>query len=311
MVRAYFPKREKFQYKKANSKKDIKVSDPKTADIKKASERLERTRAACMLYKEYERRMQQMGRYDFNDMILWVLKAFKEHPDFLQRQQERFQFMLADEFQDTSGAQSELLTALADYWEDPNLFIVGDDDQSIFEFQGARLQNIIDFYKRYEKSIKVIVLKENYRSSQFILDASGAAIKHNEQRLINQLGDLQLDKNIVSANERFITEEFVPPVIRAYYNQLHEEVSIVEQIEALQQSGVSLNNVAVLYAQHKQANNIIALLEKKNIPYWVKRPVNILELPLITQLLDVFRYIESELTVSFSGEERLFRPQFE
>jgi len=302
-----FPNQEKYQYKRANAKKNIKVGDLKTADIKKETERLERTRAACLLYSEYERRMQQGGRYDFGDMILWVLRAFREHPEFLQRQQERFQFLLADEFQDTSGAQYELLTMLSDYWEDPNLFIVGDDDQSIFEFQGARLHNIIDFYNRYRKSIQVIVLKHNYRSSQFVLDASAATIRHNEQRLIYQLRELQLDKNILAANERFAKEQFTPPVIHACYNQAHEDAFIVDKIVSLMESGVPLNQVAVLYAQHKQAANIISLLEKKSIPYWVKRPVNVLELPLVTQLLDILRYLEAERTNSFSGEERLFR----
>lgn len=302
-----FPNRSKYQYKKANSKKGIQPGDPKTADIKKDSDRLERTRAVAKLFTEYDRRMRDSGRYDFNDMILWVLKAFKENPEFLQRQQERFQFILADEFQDTSGAQSELLTMLASYWADPNLFIVGDDDQSIFEFQGARIQNILDFYERYKDSIKVIVLKENYRSSQLILDAAAATIRHNQQRLIHQLDELSLDKNILSAHERFARESCSPPAVRSYFNQLHEEADIVAQIEDLQRSGVSLSNVAVLYAQHRQAANIISLLEKKGIPYWVKRPVNILELPLVTQLLDIFRYLQLELQVSFSGEDLLFR----
>ena len=301
------PEREAYIYKRANAKKNIKVGDPKTEDIKKETEKMERTRAAACLFPDYQKRMEAMGRYDFSDMILWVIKAFKERPDFLQIQQERFQFMLVDEFQDTSGAQSELLNMLADYWQDPNLFIVGDDDQSIFEFQGARLQNIIDFYEKYKSSIKVIVLKENFRSSQHILDKSTATIEHNQQRLIYQLAHLNLDKKIVSAHERFTKEETQPPVFVSYYNQLHEEAHIVAQIEELQRSGVELNNVAVLYAQHKQAENIIALLEKKNIPYWVKRPVNVLELPMIQQLLNVFRYLQAETTVPFSGQELLFQ----
>jgi len=302
-----FPLQSKYQYKRANSTKNIKVGDPKTADINKQVERLERTRAACQLYTEYENRMRNSGRYDFGDMILWVLRAFKEHPEFLQRQQERFQFILADEFQDTSGAQYELLTLLADYWEDPNLFIVGDDDQSIFEFQGARLHNIIDCYNRYKKSIRIFVLKKNYRSSQFVLDASAATIRHNEQRLINKLEELKLDKNIISANSRFEKEISAPPTIYACYNQMHEDAFVVEQISALHEAGVPLNSVAVLYAQHKQASNIIAALERKSIPYWVKRPVNILDEPLIIQILDLLRYLELEMGGSFRGEEKLFR----
>lgn len=301
------PNREKYTYKRANSKKNIKVGDPKTEDIRKERDRMERTRAAAMLFTEYQKRMEQSGRYDFNDMILWVLKAFKERPDFLQIQQERFQFILVDEFQDTSGAQSELLNMLSDFWEDPNLFIVGDDDQSIFEFQGARLQNIMDFYQKHKHSIKVIVLKENYRSSQEILDRAALSIQNNQQRLINQLQDLELDKNISAANNRFKTEDTTPPVIRSYFNVLHEEAHIVSEIESLQQSGTDLSNVAVLYAQHKQAANIISLLEKKKIPYWVKRPVNILELPLIHQLLNILRYLYLENRKSFEGEELLFQ----
>jgi DNA helicase II / ATP-dependent DNA helicase PcrA len=299
--------RDKYIYKRANSKKNIKVGDPKTEDIRKEKEKMERTRAASLLFYEYNERMLQMGRYDFSDMILWVLKAFNEHPEFLQMQQERFQFLLVDEFQDTSGAQSELLNKLADYWDDPNLFIVGDDDQSIFEFQGARLQNIIDFYNRYKASIKVVVLKENYRSSQHILDKATATIEHNKQRLIYQLQHLSLDKKIISAHKRYKTEISNPPVIVSYFNQLHEEAHIVSQIEQLQKEGLELNNVAVLYSQHKQAENIISLLEKKNIPYWVKRPVNVLHQPIVTQLLSLFDYLEKERTASFLGEEILFQ----
>jgi len=304
---ADLPNRDAYRYKRANAARGIEIGSLKTEDIRRETERMERTRAAALLFPEYQQRMKQAGRYDFHDMILWVINAFREHPGFLQINQERFQFILVDEFQDTSGAQSELLTQLSSYWEDPNLFIVGDDDQSIFEFQGARLQNIIDFYEKYRDTIKVIVLKENYRSAQVILDKATASIQNNRQRLIYQLQHLQLDKQIVSANGRFREEAPVSPVIRTYFNQLHEEAHIVAEIEALQNAGVALNNVAVLYAQHKQAANIISLLEKKGIPYWVKRPVNVLDLPLTAQVLNILKYLSLESTRSFSGEELLFR----
>src|SRR5690606_3008016 len=123
-------------------------------------------------------------------------------------------------------------------------------------------QNVIDFYNRYQETIKVVVLKENYRSAQAILDKATASIGNNKQRLVYQLEQLKLDKHIHAANERFLTEDVAPPVVRMCYNQLHEEAYVVSEIEALQQSGVALNNVAVLYVQHKQAANIISLLEK-------------------------------------------------
>ncbi|MBS1775445.1 MAG: ATP-dependent helicase [Bacteroidetes bacterium] len=298
------PELPKFQYQRNG--KNFKKGDPKINEIKKITDQMEQTRAASQLFAEYDKKMQESGCYDFNDMILWVVRAFKEKPEFLQQQQERFQYILADEFQDTSGAQNELLMLLANYWDSPNLFVVGDDDQSIFEFQGARLQNIVDLYKRYEATIKVIVLKENYRSTQLILDASLATIEHNQQRLIDKLIDLKLDKKIVAANERFHTGNFPKPFIRAYYNTLHEEADIVDRIENLYKKGEKLSDIAVLYAQHKQAENIIASLERKKLPYWVKRPVNILKIPLVEQILAIFTYINREISNPFSGEGLLF-----
>lgn len=304
------PENEEYIYKKSG--KDYKKGDLKQSKINEETRRMQRTLAAAELYPEYQKRMAASGRYDFSDMILWVLNAFKTNEDFLRNYQERFQYVLVDEFQDTSGAQSELLHILMDFWNNPNLFIVGDDDQSIFEFQGARLQNIVDFHTKYynpqkpEESIKVIVLKENYRSSQPILDTAGRLINHNQQRLIRKLDYLQLDKHIISANNRFNTEEPVLPVTRAYYNILHEEADIVEQIEQLQANGTDLKNVAVLYAQHKQAANIIALLERKGIPYWVKNPENILDIPVVQQIINIFRYIETEQRKALSGEAMLF-----
>lgn len=300
------PQRDEFIYKRANSKQGIKAGDLKQKEVDREIARMERTVASAALFNEYQARMQARGRYDFSDMILWVLKAFKEHENFLRNYQERFQYVLVDEFQDTSGAQSELLTLLMEFWNSPNLFIVGDDDQSIFEFQGARLQNIIDFYQRYEQDIKVIVLKENYRSTQSILNKSTQLINYNRQRLILKLHTLNLDKNIIAANARFNREETAEPVVKAYHNLLHEEADIIEQIERLQAAGTDLSNVAILYAQHKQAANLIDLMERKGIPYWVKRPVNVLDMPLVRNLLDILRYIDTEQKKPFGGEAFLF-----
>lgn len=300
------PENEKYIYKRGNDKAGIKAGDPKTNDIEQETKRMERTRAAAMLYPLYDERMKAAGWYDFDDMILWVLKAFKERPEFLQSQQERFQFFLVDEFQDTNGAQYELLCRLADYWQDPNVFIVGDDDQSIFEFQGARLGNIIDYVNKYESSIKVITLTENYRSSQLILDKAKATIDNNLLRLVNQTPKLQLQKNITSANKRFQTEDCPKPQVTCYTNTLQEELQVVKAIEALHQSGVPLHQVAVLYAQHKQVDNIIALMERKKLPYWVRKPVNILTLPIIRQLINLLQYLQAEYQAPLSGEEWIF-----
>ncbi|RYZ33161.1 MAG: ATP-dependent helicase, partial [Sphingobacteriales bacterium] len=287
--------------------KGFKAGDLKQSQIDEENKRMEITRAAATLFSTFDDKMKAMGRYDFNDMIVWVLRAFQEQPALLLSYQERHQFILVDEFQDTNGAQNELLKQLTEFWDDPNIFVVGDDDQSIYEFQGARIRNIIEFYERYKEKIRIVVLPQNYRSSQLILDKATAAIENNQQRLIYQLQDLNLNKNIIAAHPRFLTDEdIVHPVVKAYPNILHEEADIVMQIEALQEKGLPLKDVAVIYAQHKQADNLIALMERKGIPYCVKKPVNILELPLIQQIINVLRYLNAEKQQPFSGEAFLF-----
>lgn len=302
---ADIPNREEFIYKKSG--KGYKKGDVKQALIDDEVRKMSITRAAASLFDTYTERMKEMGRYDFNDMIIWVLDAFAANPALLQSYQERHQFILVDEFQDTNGSQSELLNLLTSYWEDPNIFVVGDDDQSIYEFQGARIRNIIDFYEKYKETIRIVILPHNYRSSQAILDKATATIQYNRQRLIHQLQELNLDKNIISALPRFKDgKETVTPVIKVYNNPLHEEANVVTQIEQLHENGVALNEIAVLYAQHKQADNIMALMERKGIPYSVKKPVNILELPLVQQIINILQYLDAERKKPFSAEAILF-----
>lgn len=302
---ASLPMRDEYVYKRAG--KGYAKGDLKQAAIDEEIKRMETTRAAAYLFNDYTERMKNAGRYDFNDMIIWVLDAFKKHPALLLSYQERHQFILVDEFQDTNGSQNELLNMLTEFWEDPNIFVVGDDDQSIYEFQGARIRNIIDFYSRYKDNIKIVILPHNYRSSQAILDSATSTIKNNKQRLIYELHELNLDKNIIAAAERFINgNNTVKPIVKAYSNVLHEEADIVMQIEKMQQQGADLSDVAILYAQHKQADNIISLLEKKGIPYSVKKPVNVLELPLVDQIINILRYLNEEKKQTFSAEAMLF-----
>ncbi len=300
------PNRKEFIYQRNG--KGYKKGDLKQSAIDDEVRKVEDTKAAAALFDVYVEKMKTAGRYDFNDMIIWVLQAFEEHPALLLSYQERHQFILVDEFQDTNGAQNELLNYLTEFWDDPNIFVVGDDDQSIYEFQGARIRNIIDFYQRYQQNINIVVLPQNYRSSQAILDKATATINNNTERLIHQLEDLQLNKDIVASLPRFANgKETVQPEISEYPNLLHEEAAVVQKIEELHKAKVPLRDIAVLYAQHKQSDNIIEVLERKGIPYSVKKPVNILELPLIRQILNILRYLNEEQKQTFSAEAMLFR----
>lgn len=301
---ADLPQRPEYQY--ARSGKGFKKGDPKKALLQTASERMARLRAAAQLYPAYESAMRAARRYDYDDMILWVLRAFETNETLLRNYQEQYLYFMVDEYQDTNGAQNEVLLQLARYWEEPNLFIVGDDDQSVYEFQGARLQNLTEFLETYRNSVELIVLPNNYRSSQHILDAAAGVIQHNQLRVVHQFPELRIEKKLVAANPAVAALPQLPEWV-VYPNRLHEIIDIARQIETWRDEGVPLSEIAVIYARHRQAEALQALLERRGIPCQTKRKTNILKLPMLRHWLEWLRYIETELRDPGSGEYYLFR----
>ena len=302
---ASLPKNKEFCYK-VNGK-GYKKGELNLNKYKPEVQKMEELRAASFLFDEYEHLMHEAGRYDYDDMILWVMRAFAnpENEHVLRRYQEQYLYILVDEFQDTNGAQSKILHSLIEYWEEPNIFIVGDDDQSIFEFQGARVKNMIDFFHRYEQYLTLVILKENYRSGQAILDAAKQVIDQNEIRIIRQLESLDVDKDLVAASLD-LDHSNIELHVREYTNRVQEEVDIIQQIKVLQESGIPLNEIGIVYAKHKQAADFIRMLERHDIPYQTKRQIDILELPLIQNLLHLLTYIAKEFEKPYSGEEYVY-----
>ncbi|MCP4438487.1 MAG: ATP-dependent helicase [Aureispira sp.] len=298
------PSRREFIYQRKHGK--FQKGDLKTEQINKVVVRMEQLRQATQLFTEYKKLLHQRRRYDYEDMILWVLEAFEQHPFLLRTYQEQYLYILVDEFQDTNGAQSTIIKQLIEYWEQsPNIFIVGDDDQSIYEFQGARVKNMIDFYEEYKQSIALVILKENYRSSQHILDASQSVIDNNELRILSQLQELNLNKELVACHQDFANSPVQVQIVE-YPNRAQEEVDIVMQIEQLKKKGIPLNEIAIIFAQHKQAKDIVKLLEKRGIHYETKRRINILELPIIQNVRLLLKYITKEYEQPYSGEDIFF-----
>ncbi len=298
------PINENFLYK--NSKKgSYQKGDLKETAVLEAREKMERLTAAAKLYPIFQDMLKSRHRYDFDDMILWVIRAFKTNGFLLRRYQEQYLYFLVDEFQDTNGSQNTLLQLLIQYWQNPNIFIVGDDDQAIYEFQGARLRNLGEFFETYRQDIKTVVLKENYRSSQAILDASKQLIDYNKLRIINELHVLKLDKTL-KANLLNDIQRKLPQII-AYPNRLQEAADIVHQIEQMRDNQVPLNQIAILYAQHKQVATLMSLLEKRNVPYRVKRKVNILDTKLIQNVRLLLKWLVAEQRQPYSGEHFLFK----
>ena len=221
---ADIPTREKYIYKKSGN--GFKKGDIKKAELEEQIERMEKLRAAIHEFGRFQYLMHERGRYDYDDMINWVIKAFTENQDLLRRYQEKYQYILVDEYQDTSGTQNKVVELLINFWDNPNVFVVGDDDQSIYRFQGASEDNMSDFRNSYLKDLLVVVLTNNYRSTQPILDVSKHLISRNTSRLVYKMNELS--KDLVSSNGRIsaITDF---PVIREYESERAEMISIVSQ----------------------------------------------------------------------------------
>ncbi len=299
---ADLPTRDEYIYKKTGP--GYKKGDPKQGQLDDQKDHMEKLRAAIHEFDRFQHLMHKKGRYDYDDMINWVIRAFTENEDLLRRYQEKYQYILVDEYQDTSGTQNKIVELLVNFWDRPNVFIVGDDDQSIYRFQGAGEDNMKHFSEKY-KDLLVVALTRNYRSTQPILDISKQLISNNGSRLIYKMKGLS--KDLVSSNNKVsgITDW---PMIREYESERAEMISIVSQIENLISSGIHPGKIAIIYKENKYGQELLSYFKIKNLPVYNKRSINLLEDPLIGQLLLLVRYLASahEYEVPFNGDEMLF-----
>ena len=231
-----------------------------TVEGKKELEKMAKLKAAVQAFPLYQQILKEKQRYDFDDMINWVINVFETDADVLASYQEQYQFFLVDEYQDTSGAQNKLVELLISYWqeENPNLFVVGDDDQSIYRFQGANMENMMQLAKKYEKDLLRVVLTQNYRSVQPILDAAHSLIQNNVQRLVNEYKDLK--KILTAANDKHKHLE-IAPVIRSVNNEFEENILVAEEIKRLVNEGVEPGRIAVIYKEHKTGDELQKFLQ--------------------------------------------------
>ena len=294
------PLREEYIYKKKSGQH--LAGDLKEDKINEEKNKMARLTAAVEEFEKYQKKMIDRNRYDFDDMINWVIKAFEEKRELLAQYQEQFQYVLVDEYQDTSGTQNKLVELLVSYWDEPNLFVVGDDDQSIFRFQGASVDNMLRFLQKYP-NIKTIMLTENYRSIQPILDVSKSLIDANKERLIKHIEGLS---KILTAGKKELQGITQFPVIKAYQTPREEMIGITQTIESLIQNGTEPKRIAVIYKENKYGEEIAEFLQCKKINYFSKRNLDLLSLPLIKKIILFFEYLDAEMDMPFSGDEMLF-----
>ena len=298
---ADLPNRDEFIYKVRS--KEFNPGDLKKHKIEEETERKEKLRAAVNEFERFQQMMRKRNRYDFDDMINWVIRAFEENKNLLATYQERFLYILVDEFQDTSGTQTRIVELLINYWDKPNVFVVGDDDQSIYRFQGANLENMINFAGSYKNDLMTVVLTNNYRSTQPILDISKTLIDKNAERLVNQLKDLT--KHLKASHHITGTLTHLP-LIKEYETQRQEMIDITLQVQKLLAEEIPPGRIAVIYKENKYGEELAQYFKLKNIPVYSKRNINILELPLAKKIILIMKYLAAEHDVPYGGDEMLF-----
>ena len=230
-------------------------------------------------YTEYQRELRKNNALDFDDLIMLTVELFQKRPEVLQNYQNRFTYIMVDEYQDTNTAQFELVRLLAE--GSRNLCVVGDDDQSIYKFRGANIRNILDFEKVYPEA-KVVRLEQNYRSTQNILDAANAVIQNNQGRKKKTLWTDQKEGNRV----RF----------RQFDTAYEEAESIADDIvRKRRMSGGNFSDFAVLYRTNAQSRILEERMVLEGIPYNVVGGVNFYARREIKDMLAYLKTIDNGL----------------
>ncbi len=228
-------------------------------------------------YREYQETLQKNNALDFDDLIVKTVELFKNCPEILDSYQERFQYIMVDEYQDTNTAQFELVKLLAQKYR--NLCVVGDDDQSIYKFRGANIRNILDFEKYFPEA-KVIKLEQNYRSTQSILDAANAVISNNEGRKDKALWTDRGAGNKIH--------------FRSFDNAYEEAEFIAEDIcKKVKKEGAAYKDCAVLYRTNAQARLLEERMIMEGVPYNVVGGTNFYARAEIKDILAYLKTVDN------------------
>jgi len=268
----------KFKYAINPKSKDKKVGDYKDKPLKELQENMEKLLAGVEIVEKYSDDISNHNYFDFDDMILWTIEKLEEDDAFQRSVSEGIKYLFVDEFQDTSVIQNKLVDLLVKGKKNPNIFVVGDDDQSIYRFQGVSADNIQIFDKKYKPT--KIVLEENYRSSQAIIDASRQLISHNprEEKVLVAAGD---NKNY----------DYQLPILKSYSNAKDEMYGVLSEIEELIQSGVSPQEIGVIYGRNSYGEEFAKILRDNGIFVQMKENQDLFKEPIFKKIVAILKYL--------------------
>lgn len=269
----------KLQLKKLEKDKD----DLSKTEFSNQQKNLTKNLDLLKIYQAYQQALEKTGRYDFEDMINWVIDAFTTNNELLSIFQERFQYFLADEYQDTNSAQNQILTLLTSFWgPQANLFVVLDDEQSIYRFQGASLENALNFKNSFPQA-KIITLTDNYRSQQLILDAARSVINNNTISLQRSFPEIKRElKARTNSPVRKIN-------IHAASHSLLENLYLAKEISQLISSGTSPEDIVIIARNNADLLPVSDFFNHYKIPHQILGGQNILNTLVVKYFVKLLR----------------------
>ncbi len=263
------------------------------ADALEKIEKCEKTILFAEVYRLYELKKKELKRMDFNDLLIELLRALQNTEDnlFLRLIQERFLYIMVDEHQDTNDSQNQIIALIADFFETPNIFIVGDEKQAIYRFQGASVENFLLLQKRWP-TMKLISLDTNYRSHQNILDAGFSMIENNYEG--DEHRELRVElksggKGAVRALDVLTGEN-----VAAIEAQLVKELKVITENEPEA-------TVAIITRRNRDLERVIRLLESALVPVSSERSVDIFHHPIGATFFDILEYLNDPSHVDALG----------
>lgn len=266
----------KFKYKR-------KYRDKQAGDLKPAFEKEQKKYDNVLngagIIEKYRKRLSEYNYFDFDDMILWTKDMIEKNPELQKEVAESISYLFIDEFQDTSVIQNELVDLLVKGKDNPNIFVVGDDDQSIYRFQGVSESNIEDFDQKYKPT--EIILEENYRSSQIIIDAAKAVITKNKNRRVKQLR--------AAGNNKYYEQKI--PTLTEYPTESDEQIGVLREVQKLLKDGVTPKEIGIIYGRNAYGQKLAKLFKENGVPVHIKNDDNLFEDSFFKKLYSLLQYL--------------------
>lgn len=283
-----------------------------TKEIEKQESKIKKAQEVWEIYEIYSKKLASNGFIDFDDMINLVLTEFENDPAFLEEISSQFDYLLVDEYQDTNHSQNELIFKLASDNSNANLFVVGDDDQIIYSFQGAQIDNLERFIRLYP-AVKIICLQENNRSTQTILDLCYEIISQDPSRIEanEEFEKYKISKKLTAKNKDIISKTKKVELNR-FTDIIQENNFIIERIESLikDNPALKLSEIAVLTRTNSELEFFADQLKARNIPYQVSKQKDIFAIKPTLLIYLYLKAIENPATGSMGLFGMIAHPPF-